>query len=56
VVLILQYANDIVICMDHNQEQAENVKLLLTTFEQFSGLTIHLRKSKLFCYGLAKKM
>jgi hypothetical protein len=41
--------------MDHNLEHARNVKLLLTIFEQMSGLKINFHKSELFCYGLAKK-
>jgi hypothetical protein len=39
---ILQYVNDTVIFMDHNQEQARNVKLLFTTFEHLSVLKINL--------------
>jgi hypothetical protein len=41
--------------MDHNLEHARNVKLLLTAFEQMSGLKINFHKSELFCYGLAKE-
>jgi hypothetical protein len=37
--------------MDH----ARNIKLLLTLFEQMSGLKINFHKSELFCYGLAKE-
>jgi hypothetical protein len=51
---ILQYADDTVVFLDHNIEQARNVKLLLTTFEQMSGLKINFHKSELFCYGTAK--
>jgi hypothetical protein len=51
---ILQYADDTIIFMDHNLEQAKNMKLLLSTFEQLSGLKINFRKSEMFCYGKAK--
>ena len=51
---ILQYADDTVVFLDHNLDQARNVKLLLTAFEQMSGLKINFHKSELFCYGLAK--
>jgi hypothetical protein len=30
---ILQYADDTIIFLDHDLEQAKNMKLLLTTFE-----------------------
>ena len=51
---ILQYADDTVVFLDHNIGQAKNVKLLLTAFEQMSGLKINFHKSELFCYGMAK--
>jgi hypothetical protein len=41
--------------LDHNLEHARNIKLLLTLFEQMSGLKINFHKSELFCYGLAKE-
>jgi hypothetical protein len=48
---ILQYADDTVVFLDHNLEHAQNIKLLLTVFEQMSGLKINFHKSELFCYG-----
>jgi hypothetical protein len=48
---ILQYADDTVVFMDHNLDQARNVKLLLTAFEQMSGLKINFHKSELFAMG-----
>jgi hypothetical protein len=45
---ILQYADDIIIFMDNDLEQAKNVKLLLCVFEQLSGLKINIHKSELF--------
>jgi hypothetical protein len=52
---ILQYADDTVVFLDHNLEHAWNIKLLLTVFEQMSGLKINFHKSELFCYGVAKE-
>ena len=51
---ILQYADDTVIFMSHDVEKAVNMKLLLTTFEQLSGLKINFHKSEIFCFGKAK--
>jgi hypothetical protein len=52
---ILQYADDIIIFMDNDLEQAKNVKLLLCVFEQLSGLKINIHKSELFFYVEAKQ-
>jgi hypothetical protein len=51
---ILQYANDTILFMDHNLEQAKNMKLLLAAFEQMSSLKINYHKNELFCFGEAK--
>jgi len=51
---ILQYADDTVIFLDHDIQQAMNMKLLLCTFEQLSGLKINFHKSEIFCFGQAK--
>jgi hypothetical protein len=51
---ILQYADDTILFMDHNIEQARNMKVLLTAFEQLSDLKINYHKSELFCFGQAK--
>jgi hypothetical protein len=48
---ILQYADDTIIFLDHDLEQAKNLKLLLCAFEQLSGLKINFHKSEVFCYG-----
>ena len=53
---ILQYADDTIIFLDHDLEQAKNLKLLLCAFEQLSGLKINFHKSEIFCYGAAKQM
>jgi hypothetical protein len=53
---ILQYADDTIIFIDHDLEQAKNLKLLFCMFEQLSGLKINFHKSEFFCYGAAKEM
>jgi hypothetical protein len=52
---ILQYADDTILFMDHNFEQVKNMKLLLSAFEQLSGLKINFHKSEIFCFGEAKE-
>lgn len=52
---ILQYADDTIIFMDHDIEQATNMKLILCMFEQLSGLKINFHKSEIFCFGKAKE-
>jgi hypothetical protein len=39
--------------MDHDLEKARNLKLILSAFEQLSGLKINFHKSELFCFGEA---
>jgi hypothetical protein len=51
---ILQYADDIIIFMDHDLDKAQNMKLMLCAFEQVSGLKINFHKSELFCFGEAQ--
>jgi hypothetical protein len=51
---ILQYIDDTVLFMEHNIEQATNMKLLLCLFEQLSELKINFHKSELFYSGEAK--
>ena len=51
---ILQYADDTLLFMEHDLEKAKNVKIILCSFEQLSGLKINFHKSELFCYGEAK--
>ncbi|WVZ53969.1 hypothetical protein U9M48_004850 [Paspalum notatum var. saurae] len=52
---ILQYADDTVLFLDHDLDQAKNMKLVLCLFEQLSGLKINFHKSELFCFGEAKE-
>jgi hypothetical protein len=35
--LILQYADDTILFMEHDLEKARNLKLILAAFEQLSG-------------------
>ncbi|XP_062188905.1 uncharacterized protein LOC133892218 [Phragmites australis] len=51
---ILQYADDTILFLDHDMIKAKDLKLVLSTFEQLSGLKINFHKSELFCYGAAK--
>ena len=52
---ILQYADDTVIFLEHDIEQAKNLKLLLCAFEQLLGLKINFHKSEIFCFGQTKQ-
>jgi hypothetical protein len=40
--------------MEHDLEKAQNLKLILTAFEQLSGLKINYHKSELFCIAEAR--
>jgi hypothetical protein len=40
--------------MDHNFNQARNMKLALTAFKQMTDLKINFHKNKIFCFGKAK--
>ena len=51
---ILQYADDMILFMDHDLEKARNLKLILSALEQLSGLKINFHKSELFCFGEAQ--
>jgi hypothetical protein len=52
---ILQYTDDTILFIDHNIEQATNLKLLLCVFEQLLGLKISFHKGELLCYGEVKQ-
>ena len=51
---ILQYADDTILFMEHDMEKVKNMKLILSAFEQLSGLKINFHKSELFCFGEAQ--
>ena len=53
-VSILQYADDTILFLEHSLEKAVNMKLILSLFEQLSGLKINFHKSEIFCFGRAK--
>jgi hypothetical protein len=40
--------------MEHDLEKAQNLKLILSAFEELSGLKINFHKSELYCFGEAK--
>lgn len=46
-VAILQYADDIIICLENNLEGARNTKWLLYLYEAMSGLKINFLKSEI---------
>jgi hypothetical protein len=45
-VAILQYADDTILCLEDNEENARNMKLLLYLFGNMSGLKINFNKSE----------
>ena len=45
-VSILQYADDTILFLEHDLEKAVNMKLILSIFEQLSGLKINFHKSE----------
>ena len=52
---ILQYADDTILFFSHDLPKATNMKLLLSLFEQLSGLKINFHKSEIFCFSKAKE-
>jgi hypothetical protein len=51
---ILQYADDTILFLEDDLNQAKNLKIVLNTFEKLSGLKINFHKSELYCFGNAK--
>jgi hypothetical protein len=51
---ILQYADDTILFLEHDFDKARNMKLILSAFEQLSGLKINFHKSELYCFGEAQ--
>ena len=45
---ILQYADDTVLFLEDDLEEARNLKLVLVAFEKLSGLKINFHKSEIF--------
>jgi hypothetical protein len=54
-VSILQYADDMILLLDDDLDNARNIKFILCLFEQNSGLKINFHKSGIFCLGAAKE-
>ena len=52
---ILQYADDTILFFSHDLPKATNMKLLLSLFEQLSGLKINFHKSDFFYFDKAKE-
>jgi hypothetical protein len=53
--VVLQYVDDTILCMEHDLESAKNLKLILSAFEHLSGLKINFYRSELFCFGEAQE-
>ncbi|WVZ91890.1 hypothetical protein U9M48_038003 [Paspalum notatum var. saurae] len=53
---ILQYADDTILFLNHDMEQAKNMKMILCMFVELSGLKINFHKSEIFCFGQAKRI
>jgi hypothetical protein len=53
---ILPYADDTILFIEYDLEKAKNLNLILSNFEQLSGLKINFYKSELFCFSEAKDM
>jgi hypothetical protein len=51
---ILQYADDMILFMEHDLEKAKKLKLIFSAFELLSGLKINFHKSELYCFGEAQ--
>lgn len=47
-VILLQYADDTIICLENDLEKARNLKLLLYIYELMAGLKINFWKSEIF--------
>jgi hypothetical protein len=50
-VVILQYVDDTILCLNHDFEKTRNMKLLLYLYEQMSGLKINFDKSEVLLLG-----
>ena len=50
-VAVLQYADDAIICLEHDVDRAVNLKLPLYIFELMSGLKVSYQKSEILIVG-----
>lgn len=55
-VAILPYDDDTILCMKDDLEGARNIKLLLSIYEQMSGLKINFEKSEILITGVIIKL
>jgi hypothetical protein len=51
---ILQHADDTILFIEHDLEKSKNLKLILSAYEQLSGLKINFHKIELYCFGEAQ--
>jgi hypothetical protein len=50
-VAVLRYADDTIICSEHDLDRAINLKLLLYMFEMMSGLKVNFQKIEILAVG-----
>jgi hypothetical protein len=55
-IAILQYTDDTIMCLQDDLEKARNLKLLLSVFEQMSGLKIIFDKSEVLTIGVITQL
>ena len=48
---VIQYADDTIICIEDDVDEAVNLKLLLYMFEMMSGLKVNFQKSEIITVG-----
>jgi hypothetical protein len=46
--MILQYADDTIVCLEDNIESANNFKMLLCLYEMLSGMKINFDKCEIY--------
>jgi hypothetical protein len=55
-VLILQYADDTIIFMQHDSEKALNMKIILCILWKDMGIKINFHRSEVFYFGNVKEV
>lgn len=50
-IVVLQYVDDTILCLEKDTENARNMKLLLYLYELMSGLKINFQKSEIVFFG-----
>lgn len=51
---VLQYADNTIICLEHDLDRAVNLKLLLYMFEMMPGLKVNFQRSEILTVGVMK--